>query len=836
MLSEALRLASLGLHVFPIIEGGKTPAGNLVPRGQNDATTDPDVITQWWTARPGANVGIACEPSGLYVVDIDCKPNGPDGYASWAALIAKHGDVPATYRVRTWSGGEHVYFRSPEGEALTNTSSKMAPGIDTRGNGYVVAPPSLVEGSAYVAIEGPPITWLAPLPGWIERLCRKQAAPAAIPVGPIAGSDEVVNRVRALAVELAAAPDGAGNDTANRTAYMVGQYVGAGQIGAGEAADILCDALAGWAWRNGGDEAAMRGTIARAIEAGASEPRAWTEARFLGPDAAGHDAEHEDPEMERSVLTDSLAGLEQDARVKAARLMVEQVATRDLTAVEWQGWRDWFVSETGLTKGDVDAIERDARARAKAARSEVEASERAARRAAERARIEGEGGLLPPPSAPLRVARALVAGMPSTDGVAHHAYWRGDYFAWTGTHWADREEAWYRHRLYGATEHASYVDGNGDTQPWDPDTAGINRVLDAMATGILLREGEREADRAIACTNGVLDLHSRTLAQHHPRLFNRNVLPYAFEPAAQCPAWLQFLGDVLPGDQGAQQFLQEWFGYVISGRTDLQKIANLVGPPRCGKGTIARVLTDLLGPDNVAASDINKLGGQFDLQSLIGRQLVTMGDVRWTGREVARAVPVLLGISGEDRQTIPRKNREDWHGTLGVRFMLMSNDAPTFSDASSAMARRMIHLVFTESYLGREDTSLGDRLRAELPGILNWSLDGLERLTARGRFLAPESSRALDEDVVRSASPIAAFVEEVCEQERGSEVNLDVLYRAYRDWCSTEGREHVATKDRFAKDLRSAYPKLTSERRGTGQGRYRAIVGLALPASHFASQ
>jgi putative DNA primase/helicase len=148
----------------------------------------------------------------------------------------------------------------------------------------------------------------------------------------------------------------------------------------------------------------------------------------------------------------------------------------------------------------------------------------------------------------------------------------------------------------------------------------------------------------------------------------------------------------------------------------------------------------------------------------------------------------------------------------------------------------MIHLVFTESYLGREDTTLGDRLRAELPGVLNWALDGLERLTARGRFVAPESSRTLDEDVVRSASPIAAFIDEVCALERGAETNLDVLYRAYREWCTQEGREHVATKDRFAKDLRSAFPKLGSERRGTGQGRYRAIVGLVLPASHFLQQ
>jgi hypothetical protein len=155
----ALSYAVRGWHVFPLRPGQKTP---LTERGQNEATVDPAVIEQWWHAWPHANVGIHARPSGLYVVDVDCGP-GKRGAASWDALRAEHGDQP-TYTVRTQSGGLHLYYAAPAGLDLTNTAGRLGVDIDTRGNGYVVAPPSTVGGRAYSVVAG---VDPAPLPGWI---------------------------------------------------------------------------------------------------------------------------------------------------------------------------------------------------------------------------------------------------------------------------------------------------------------------------------------------------------------------------------------------------------------------------------------------------------------------------------------------------------------------------------------------------------------------------------------------------------------------------------------------------------------------------------------------
>jgi len=135
LVDVALEYAERGWYVFPLVAGGKTP---LTAHGLKDATTDSEQIGEWWTRWPDANVGIATgRGSDLVVVDVDPRHGG---------TLASLGELPRTARVRTGGGGWHLYFRYPQGEDVRNSSNKVAPGIDVRGEGgYVVAPGSLHE-------------------------------------------------------------------------------------------------------------------------------------------------------------------------------------------------------------------------------------------------------------------------------------------------------------------------------------------------------------------------------------------------------------------------------------------------------------------------------------------------------------------------------------------------------------------------------------------------------------------------------------------------------------------------------------------------------------------
>src|SRR4029453_8794245 len=108
-----------------------------------------------------------------------------------------------------------------------------------------------------------------------------------------------------------------------------------------------------------------------------------------------------------------------------------------------------------------------------------------------------------------------------------------------------------------------------------------------------------DAEDIISCKNGLLHLPTVAMLPHTQQLFTYKALDFAFDPEAGTPwQWLNFLTQLWPGDQPAIDTLQEIFGLCLTGDTRQQKAFLLVGPKRSGKGTIARVLTRLVGPAN----------------------------------------------------------------------------------------------------------------------------------------------------------------------------------------------------------------------------------------------
>jgi putative DNA primase/helicase len=188
-----------------------------------------------------------------------------------------------------------------------------------------------------------------------------------------------------------------------------------------------------------------------------------------------------------------------------------------------------------------------------------------------------------------------------------------------------------------------------------------------------------------------------------------------------------------PSEPPAIDVLGEWFGYVVSGRLDLHKILLMVGPTRGGKGAIARILTALIGKKNVAGPTLSSLGGEFGLAPLIGKPLAVVSDARFSGRNGTIVVERLLSISGEDALTVNRKYRDQWTGKLPCRLHIISNELPRLGDASTAIVGRIVLLLLTRSWLGKEDHDLELSLHAELSGILNWALTGLHRLTVENQ-------------------------------------------------------------------------------------------------------
>ena len=289
-LPYALAAAARGWHVFPLSPGGKVP-----PRGftawQERATTDPGIIHSLWTHRP-YNVGIACGPSRLLVVDLDLpkegetpprqwdRPGIADGGDVFAALCADTGHpLPLeTFQVRTRRGGMHLYYTAPEGMELGNTQGShggLGWLIDTRAaGGYVVGPGSHVtaddgHGTYDVIHAGP----AAPLPAWLADRLRPAPLPAQEPVVVSLPADRRGSYLRAaITAELervTGSPPHGHNTALYRAAVALGQLVAGGELAEPDVTAWLTDAAqqVGQPYRE-----AVR-TVASGLRAGARRPR-----------------------------------------------------------------------------------------------------------------------------------------------------------------------------------------------------------------------------------------------------------------------------------------------------------------------------------------------------------------------------------------------------------------------------------------------------------------------------------------------------------------------------------------------------------------------------------
>jgi putative DNA primase/helicase len=189
----------------------------------------------------------------------------------------------------------------------------------------------------------------------------------------------------------------------------------------------------------------------------------------------------------------------------------------------------------------------------------------------------------------------------------------------------------------------------------------------------------------------------------------------------------------------------------------------------------------------------------------------------------------LLAISGEDPMTVARKFKGEWNGRLPSRFEIFTNELPAFSDESTALAGRFLVALFPNSFYGREDVGLLSRLLIELPGILNWAIEGHRRLRERGHFVQPARLAEAIETIEMLGAPVRAFVRDCCDVGPEKEDEVDELHRAWRGWCEEEGRHNPGTKEWFGRNLRTAVPGLTVNRkRVEGQRRtfYQGICRL----------
>ena len=330
----------------------------------------------------------------------------------------------------------------------------------------------------------------------------------------------------------------------------------------------------------------------------------------------------------------------------------------------------------------------------------------------------------------------------------------------------------------------------------------------------------------------------RRLLPHTPWYFTMSRLPYDYNPAATCPGWLAFLEDVLDGNREYMRLLQEWCGYLF--RPDLreQKFLLCVGEGAIGKGVTFEIIEALVGRENCSQVSLTRFGNAFGLANTVGKVLNATNESSAFVEDEAETI--LKAFVAGDRLTFERKFKEPIHAVPTAKVMIATNALPRFTDKTMGIWRRILLLPFAKTIEEERQsrTLAADIIANELPGILNWGLQGLDQLNQQG-FTRPEKSRELLEQYRRDADPCRDFLcENFTFSPNAAGEDSGAVYATYRQFCTANGCQALNERN-FGRQVHRIFPEAERRRTGPRDNRryiYTGLVGAEEYAVSHVSQ
>lgn len=452
---------------------------------------------------------------------------------------------------------------------------------------------------------------------------------------------------------------------------------------------------------------------------------------------------------------------------------------------------------------------------------------------------------------PLTIARAYLDDQHRMAGRYLVKRWAGTWYRYVNSKYHEVTVEAFESPLY-TWGHDKYVNvvnptnGSSTMQPLVANTTLVQNVTKAIIADTLVphttipawvngvANGLDPRD-LIVFSNGILHVPSflaghpedKYLLELTPDLFTTAALPFPFDATATCNEWKKFLRTSLGDEQEKIMLLREWFGYCMTPDTSMHKMMYLRGPSGAGKSVIVNILCKLVGEEQAASTSFRDLIGDFGSQALVGKLVSVIPDARTPRHgDTMRGLELLLNITSGDGVQINRKFKDPLERhKLTARITIASNEFLDVPDHSGAMLRRLNIIEFKQSFIGREDFKLEDKLTVEIPGIAVWALTGLKRLRETGRFTVPASSIEAMGEWRTSTSPMASFLEECCEP--GGEVQKTELYDAWCGW-TRERKLTQLSMSRFMERVKANAPHAISDSYVRGVHKHNVYRGLQL--------
>jgi|SRR5471030_190478 len=357
--------------------------------------------------------------------------------------------------------------------------------------------------------------------------------------------------------------------------------------------------------------------------------------------------------------------------------------------------------------------------------------------------------------------------------------------------------------------------------------AEATELVAAMKTMFSVDAFPGSAINKITLTNGTFDTDTGEFETHSPENYHRTGMAFDYDPTATCDLWLKTLDGIFFFDLDKEQkiqLLQEWTGYLLTPIIKYQVMLWLYGGGQNGKSVITHIIRWLLGIENVSAIPLTQLSGTFIGAELDGKLANIVDEIATNALMQEDEIKKI--VSG-DPLLVQRKQKDPYFLYPTARIMVTTNTLPPSKDSTYGLDRRLMLLTFNRTFTMDEiDRDLGEKLKAELPGIFVWALAGHMRLKAQDKFTEAPSSVAAMEEFKACRNSASLFKRDCIElprtnlalvggNDKAFRIPSQELYETYKTYCRTNMYQPFG-KEGFGKKLK----ELGVEQIRTGGKRY----------------
>lgn len=353
--------------------------------------------------------------------------------------------------------------------------------------------------------------------------------------------------------------------------------------------------------------------------------------------------------------------------------------------------------------------------------------------------------------------------------------------------------------------------------------------------GIPIRQDELDRDAwTLNCANGTLDLKTGQHFPHRREDLTTRCLTTNFLPKVGCPHWQSFLGRIMDGNKDLIAFVQRAVGYSLTGSTSERCMFILYGGGKNGKTLFCEALRLLLGDGYTARTPTQTLMAKRgetipnDVARLRGVRLVTASETS-DGHRLDEAL--IKDITGGDKLAARFMRGEWFEFSPTFKIFLSTNHKPRVMSNDDAIWDRLRLVPFLIRIPEEERRPMEEMLRdfqEEMPGILNWALQGCLEWRRHGLGEPPEV-RIATADYRCEQDTLGEFLAECCVLQRDAQVSSHALYDEYRRWA-TEAGERVLPHKRFSQAIEHRGTQHGIQKQHTRQGKIWTGLALACTA------